>query len=247
LNAWFVCMRDWLSADCMLETFWCNFCTLQVSLMPSLYTSNNATFSLHIYFPPRYEIFDSRKRFNDDAVDEDGSQSLSSQSIVTLDNHVPAAASLDDLISPVPPAATDSDAPTERDNGNAPTEAPPPQAVVPAAVPAAAPPPPAVVPAVVPTVTPPSAAAEEPPDVLAEPTAALVAADEPQEAAAVVMAEKPTAGAAMDSASPDTQLAPAAIGDATPTSELPANDAAAAKKRKQASKKARRRVIDMDN
>jgi hypothetical protein len=243
----------------MLETFWCNFCTLQVSLMPSLYTSNNATFSLHIYFPPRYEIFDSRKRFNDDAVDEDGSQSLSSQSIVTLDNHVPAAASLDDLISPVPPAATDSDAPTERDNGNAPTEAPPPQAVVPAAVPAAvpavapavvqavAPPPPAVVPAVVPTVTPPSVAAEEPPDVLAGPTAALVAADEPQEAAAVVMAEKPTAGAAIDSASPDTQLAPAAIGDATPTSELPANDAAAAKKRKQASKKARRRVIDMDN
>jgi len=200
--------------------------------MPSLYTSNNATFSLHAYFPPRYEIFDSRKRFNDDAVDEDGSQSLSSQSIVTLDNHVPAAASLDDLISPVPPAATDSDAPTERDNGNAPTEAPPPQAAVPA---------------VVPTVTPPSAAAEEPPDVLAEPTAALVAADEPQEAAAVVMAEKPTAGAAIDSASPDTQLAPAAIGDATPTSELPANDAAAAKKRKQASKKARRRVIDMDN
>lgn len=49
-----------------------------------------------------------------------------------------------------------------------------------------------------------------------------------------------------DHASPDGLPAPV-VGDTTPTSEAPTGDAAAAKKRKQASKKARRRVIEMDN
>lgn len=55
-----------------------------------------------------------------------------------------------------------------------------------------------------------------------------------------------TAATGTDHASPDALPAPV-VGDTTPTSEAPTGDAAAAKKRKQASKKARRRVIEMDN